>query len=162
MSLGLGDLNKKSRKSAQKSTKAQQASEKSLGPGPAPLKKSAAHASGNTSTLGSPARAKVGSGSKRPFEKPPAGAWAARSVTRPWSDTNLSKSRAQSRKSGASPDAAMSDEWSTQHAPCFFEFDIMRKSFLFKWYEQFTDLERRVQAKATETWDALRDFCFGT
>jgi hypothetical protein len=133
MSLGLKDLQKKSRTAQPKAPPAQKAT--------------AMDTTMNTK-MGTPKN-------KAARPKFPAGAWATRGTTaRPWTDAGLSKTT-RSRKSQVDSDATINEEWVSLLSTPWFFVECGPESRFVRLQKQILKLEEQLHSQWSETLETI-------
>lgn len=90
-------------------------------------------------------------------QKYPAGAWARSTTARPWDSTGLNRG-SKARRRPLAADAAMNEEWNSQHAESLFWVDLKRYSRLLCFHDRFAALEEKIHDAIVGPWQRIRGF----
>jgi len=139
MSLGLKDLQKKTRTVQSKNAEGKTVR------------------AATTKTAGRPASFSSIYAGVQGKQKFPAGAWSARGITaRPWTDTGLSKS-GRNRKPAIDSEATMNEEWINLFSTPWFWVECGPESRFIRLQQQLQKIEEQIQQKFRETMEALEE-----
>lgn len=151
MSLGLKDLQKKTRPVQSKKIEEDAAPVKPVKTGSKTVRASSSKTAGRPASFSSIYAGVQGR------QKFPAGAWSARGITaRPWTDSGLSKS-GRNRKPAIDSEATMNEEWINLFSTPWFWVECGPESRFIRLQLQLQKIEEQIQQKFRETLEALEE-----